>query len=58
MNIEYHGKIYITLKGKISKNMKKKLNYIMAKYNQNDIIINTKMVENKDMLFDQLIEYK
>ena len=59
---EYRKKsLYITLNGIASKEnikkFKKKLYYVISEYNINNIVVNLKMVDNKDSIYDLLDEY-
>ncbi len=64
MNIylEYRKKaLYVTLSGNASKDnvkrFKKKLYYFISEYNINNIVVNLKMIDNKDSIYDLLDEY-
>ena len=59
---EYRKKaLYITLRGIASKDaikkFKKKLYYVINEYNINNIVVNLKMIDNKDSLYDLFDEY-
>ena len=59
---EYRKKsLYITLSGIASKDgikkFRKKLYYVISEYNINNIVVNLKMIENKDSLYDLFDEY-
>ncbi|MCI5702733.1 MAG: hypothetical protein MR265_01900 [Erysipelotrichaceae bacterium] len=59
---EYRRKaLYVTLSGICSKDsvkkFKKKLYYVINEYNINNIVVNLKMVENKESIYDLLDEY-
>ena len=59
---EYRKKsLYITLSGIASKELvskfKKKLYYVISEYNISNIVVNLKMVDNKDSLYDLFDEY-
>ena len=53
--------LYVTLSGICSKDsvkkFKKKLYYVINEYNINNIVVNLKMVENKESIYDLLDEY-
>jgi len=59
---EYRKKsLYITLSGIASKEyvkkFRKKLYYVISEYNINNIVVNLKMIDNKDSLYDLFDEY-
>ena len=59
---EYRRKaLYVTLSSICSKDsvkkFKKKLYYVINEYNINNIVVNLKMVENKESIYDLLDEY-
>jgi len=59
---EYRKKsLYITLSGIVSKDsikkFKKRLYYVISEYNINNIVVNLKMIDNKDSLYDLFDEY-
>ena len=59
---EYHKKsLYVTLNGIVTKEsvkkFRKKLYYVINEYNINNIVINLKMIDNKEYVYDLLDEY-
>ena len=59
---EYRRKsLYVTLSGMASKEnikkFRKKLFYVISEYNINNIVVNLKMIDNKDSIYDLLDEY-
>ncbi len=59
---EYRRKsLYITLSGIVSKEnikkFKKKLYYVISEYAIDNVVVNLKMIENKDALYDLFDEY-
>ncbi len=59
---EYRRKsLYITVSGIASKEnvrrFRKKLYYVISEYNINNIIVNLKMIDNKENIYDLLDEY-
>ena len=59
---EYRKKsLYITLSGIPSKEsikkFRKKLYYVSSEYNITNIVVNLKMIDNKDSLYDLFDEY-
>lgn len=59
---EYRRKsLYITISGNTSKEnvrkFRKKLYYVISEYNINNIIVNLKMLDNKEAIYDLLDEY-
>ncbi len=53
--------LYITISGDAKKEnvrrFKKKLYYVINEYNINNIVVNLKMIDNKELLYDLLDEY-
>jgi len=59
---EYRRKtLYVTLNGVVSKDsikkFRKKLYYVINEYNITNIVVNLKMIENKELIYDLLDEY-
>lgn len=59
---EYRKKsLYITISGIASKDnvrkFRKKLYYVISEYNINNIVVNLKMIDNKECIYDLLDEY-
>ncbi len=59
---EYRKKsLYVTLRGIATKDavkkFRKKLYYVISEYNINNIVVNLKMIDNKDSLYNLFDEY-
>jgi len=59
---EYRRKsLYITVSGNATKEnvrkFRKKLYYVISEYNINNIVVNLKMIDNKESIYDLLDEY-